>query len=115
MGERPTRQERAPLRASPVRPHPRIRPPAYASGVELGLPGVDDPRRLDVREWLAAHPHPSGRQLAEAGYVVPHWAPPFGTDADPLTQLAIDEELRAAGVRRPGNPIGTGWGGAGSG
>jgi alkylation response protein AidB-like acyl-CoA dehydrogenase len=77
--------------------------------VDLGLP--DDPRRIPVREWLAAHPHPSGRQLAEAGYVVPHWAPPFGLDADPLTQLVIDEELRAAGVRRPVNPIGIGWAG----
>jgi 3-oxochol-4-en-24-oyl-CoA dehydrogenase len=64
-----------------------------------------------VREWLAAHPNPSGRQLAEAGYVVPHWASPFGLDADPLTQLMIDEELRAAHVRRPVNPIGIGWAG----
>jgi len=79
--------------------------------VDLGLPGEGDPRRTEVRQWLAAHPHPSGRQLAEAGYVVPHWAPPFGLDADPLTQLMIDEELRAAGVRRPINPIGIGWAG----
>jgi alkylation response protein AidB-like acyl-CoA dehydrogenase len=79
--------------------------------VDLGLPGNDDPRRVEVRHWLAAHPHPSGRQLAEAGYVVPHWAPPFGLDADPLTQLMIDDELRAAGVRRPINPIGIGWAG----
>jgi alkylation response protein AidB-like acyl-CoA dehydrogenase len=79
--------------------------------VELGLPGADDPRRLVVKEWLAAHPNPSGRQLAEAGYVVPHWAPPFGHDADPLTQLMIDEELRAARVRRPNNPMGIGWAG----
>ena len=62
-------------------------------------------------EWLAAHPHPTGRQLAEAGYVVPHWATPFGLDADPLTQLVIDEELRRGGVRRPINPIGIGWAG----
>ena len=79
--------------------------------MDLGLPGDDDPRRLRVREWLAEHPHPSGRQLAEAGYVVPHWAPPFGLDADPLTQLVIDEELRRGGVRRPINPIGIGWAG----
>jgi len=79
--------------------------------VDLGLPGQDDPRRAEVRQWLAAHPRPSGRQLAEAGYVVPHWAPPFGRDADPLTQLMIDEELRAAGVHRPINPIGIGWAG----
>ena len=79
--------------------------------MDLGLPGEDDPRRLGVREWLATHPHPSGRQLAEAGYVAPHWAPPFGLDADPLTQLMIDEELRVAGVHRPVNPIGIGWAG----
>jgi alkylation response protein AidB-like acyl-CoA dehydrogenase len=79
--------------------------------VDLGLPGDDDPRRRPVREWLAGHRHPTGRQLAEAGYVVPHWAPPYGLDADPLTQLMIDEELRRAGVRRPVNPIGIGWAG----
>jgi alkylation response protein AidB-like acyl-CoA dehydrogenase len=79
--------------------------------VDLGLPGDDDPRRRAVRDWLEAHPHPTGRQLAEAGYVVPHWAAPYGLDADPLAQLMIDEELRAAGVRRPINPIGIGWAG----
>ena len=79
--------------------------------MDLGLPGADDPRRVEVREWLAANQNPSGRQLAEAGYVVPHWAPPFGRDADPLTQLMIDEELRAAKVHRPINPIGIGWAG----
>ena len=79
--------------------------------MDLGLPGDDDPGRRRVREWLAQHPHATGRQLAEAGYVVPHWASPYGLDADPLTQLVIDDELRAAGVRRPINPIGIGWAG----
>jgi alkylation response protein AidB-like acyl-CoA dehydrogenase len=79
--------------------------------VDLGLPGDDDPRRAEVREWLAAHPHPTGRQLSEAGYVAPHWAPPFGRDADPVTQLLLDEELRRANIRRPVNPIGIGWAG----
>ena len=36
---------------------------------------------------------------------------PYGLDADPLTQLMIDEELRRKGVRRPINPIGIGWAG----
>jgi 3-oxochol-4-en-24-oyl-CoA dehydrogenase len=88
--------------------------------VDVGLPDHsvppgDDPATADarrrVRAWLATHPRPTGRQLAEAGYVVPHWAPPFGLDADPSAQLAIDEEIRAAGVRRPINPIGIGWAG----
>jgi alkylation response protein AidB-like acyl-CoA dehydrogenase len=69
----------------------------------------DDPRRLAVRAWLAAHPNPSGRDLAAAGYVVPHWPAPYGLDADPEHQLVIDEELAAAGARRPLNPIGIGW------
>ncbi len=79
--------------------------------MDLGLPGDDDPRRAGVRAWIARHHNPSPRQLAEAGYVVPHWAPPYGLDADPLTQLVIDEELRRAQVRRPVNPIGIGWAG----
>ncbi len=49
--------------------------------------------------------------MAEAGYVAPHWPPPWGLDADPITQLVIDEELRRAGVARPVNPIGIGWAG----
>ncbi len=79
--------------------------------MDFDLPPDDDPRRLAVREWLAAHPSPSGRDLAEAGYVVPHWPPPYGIDADPIHQILIDEELTAAGVSRPSNPIGIGWAG----
>jgi alkylation response protein AidB-like acyl-CoA dehydrogenase len=79
--------------------------------VDLDLPADDDPRRLAVRDWLATHPAPTGRQLADAGYVAPHWPAPYGIDADPVHQLIIDDELRAAGVRRPVNPIGIGWAG----
>jgi alkylation response protein AidB-like acyl-CoA dehydrogenase len=79
--------------------------------MDFELPGDDDPRRVAVREWVAAHPGASGRDLAEAGYVAPHWPPPYGLDADPIHQLLIDDELRAAGVRRPTNPIGIGWAG----
>ena len=79
--------------------------------MDLDLPTDDDPRRQGVRAWLSANPAPTGRQLAEAGYVVPHWPQPWGLDADPIMQLVIDEELKAAGVRRPVNPIGIGWAG----
>jgi alkylation response protein AidB-like acyl-CoA dehydrogenase len=79
--------------------------------VDFELPPDDDPRRLAVRDWLAEHPQPSGRDLAEAGYVAPHWPRPWGLDADPIHQLLIDEELAAAGVRRPANMIGIGWAG----
>jgi alkylation response protein AidB-like acyl-CoA dehydrogenase len=79
--------------------------------VDFELPGDDDPRRVAVREWLTANPSPTGRQLAEAGYVAPHWPRPWGLDADPIHQILIDEELAAAGVRRPSNTIGIGWAG----
>jgi alkylation response protein AidB-like acyl-CoA dehydrogenase len=51
------------------------------------------------------------RRLAEAGYVAPHWPRPWGLDASPWEQLAIDDALRAAGAPRPMNPIGIGWAG----
>ena len=75
------------------------------------LPADDDPRRSAVRAWLADHPSPSGRELAEAGYVAPHWPAPWGLGADPVQQLIIDDELSKANVRRPTNPIGIGWAG----
>ena len=71
----------------------------------------DHPARIAVRAFLTEFQNPTGRQLADAGYVVPHWPKPYGLDADPRAQLIIDEELRAAGVRRPINPIGIGWAG----
>ena len=79
--------------------------------MDFELPGPDDPRRLAVREWLASNPRPSGRSLAEAGYVAPHWPRPWGIDADPIHQLVIDDELGKAHVARPQNPIGIGWAG----
>ena len=75
------------------------------------MPPDDDPRRVQVRTWLQSHPTPSGRELAEAGYVAPHWPAPWGLDADPIHQLLVDHELRRAGLRRPMNPIGIGWAG----
>jgi 3-oxochol-4-en-24-oyl-CoA dehydrogenase len=79
--------------------------------VDFELPPDDDPRRIEVRRWLDEHPSPSGRSLAEAGLVAPHWPRPWGLDADPIHQLVIDDELRRAEVRRPVNMIGIGWAG----
>ena len=79
--------------------------------MDFQLPAADGPRRLAVREWLADHPRPTGRELAEAGLVAPHWPRPWGLDADPIHQLIIDDELGRAKVRRPVNPIGIGWAG----
>jgi alkylation response protein AidB-like acyl-CoA dehydrogenase len=74
-------------------------------------PADDHPGRVAVRSLLAEHPAPTARQLAEAGLVCPHWPRPWGLDADPVAQLAVDEELAAAGIVRPENQIGTGWAG----
>ncbi len=79
--------------------------------MDFDLPSENDPRRIAVREWLAANPRPTGRQLAEAGYVAPHWPQPWGLSADPIHQLIIDDELNRAEVRRPSNAIGIGWAG----
>ena len=77
--------------------------------MDFDLPPEDHPTRQRVREWIAANPQPSGRDLAEAGYVVPHWPPPWGLDAHPIDQLVIDDELSRAEIRRPSNQIGIGW------
>jgi alkylation response protein AidB-like acyl-CoA dehydrogenase len=70
-----------------------------------------DPRRLELRAWLTAHPNPSGRDLVEAKLVAPAWPEPWGRNASAEYQLLIDDELRRAQVRRPINPIGIGWAG----
>ena len=77
--------------------------------MDFEIAADDDPRRELVRSWLAEHPAPDGRALAEGGWVVPHWPAPYGHSADPVFQLIIDDELARAGVSRPVNPIGIGW------
>ncbi len=72
---------------------------------------LEDPRRIELRSWLAAHPNPSGPELAEAGLSAPHLAPPWGRGADATYQLLIDDELTRAKVHLPINPIGIGWAG----
>ncbi len=79
--------------------------------MDLALPGSEHAARRRVRQWLEDHPRPSPRQLAESGYVAPHWPVPWGLGADAVSQLVIDDELRSAGVRRPQNQIGIGWAG----
>lgn len=73
------------------------------------LPGLEDPRRQQVRKWISSHPAPTGVELAQAGYVAPHLPKPYGLEADPMHQLIIDDELRQAGIKRPDNIIGIGW------
>ena len=85
--------------------------------MDFDLPVEAETYRDEVRAFLREHA-PDGRfppdwnvRLAEAGYVAPHWPKPWGRDANPVQQLVIDEELRAAEAPRPLNPIGIGWAG----
>ncbi len=75
------------------------------------LPPEATAYRGELQKWFAAHPKASARELAEAGFVAPHWPKPWGLDASPAKQLAIDAELAVAGLRRPSNLIGIGWAG----
>ncbi len=81
------------------------------------LPPEAETYRQEVRAFLDEHapggryPPDFGRRLARAGMVAPHWPRPWGLDASPLQQLAIDEVLRERRAPRPVNPIGIGWAG----
>ncbi|MEY2975131.1 MAG: hypothetical protein RIR49_1551 [Actinomycetota bacterium] len=80
--------------------------------MDFDFPPDDDPRRREIRAWLADNPSPTNEDLHAAGLIVPHWPRPWGLDADPMHQLIIDEELRRAGVSRTSvstNAIGVGW------
>ena len=57
-------------------------------------------RSTDKSTWRA--------QLADSGYLVPHWPRPWGLDATAVEQLAIDAELKAARIVRPHLTI-AGW------
>ena len=46
--------------------------------------------------------------LIDEGYAMPHWPKPWGRDAGPVEQLVIEEEFKAAGIKRPALGI-TGW------
>jgi alkylation response protein AidB-like acyl-CoA dehydrogenase len=46
------------------------------------------------------------KDLAERGYLAPHWPEPWGRGAGAVEQLVIDEELGRAGIRRPHLAVG---------
>jgi len=62
----------------------------------------------DALELAALDKKEQRDKLIETGYVMPHWPKPFGRAADAVAQLVIEEEFRAAGVKRPDYGI-TGW------
>jgi alkylation response protein AidB-like acyl-CoA dehydrogenase len=76
----------------------------------LDLPPEAEAFRDEVRafaEEVGALPKEERRpRLVEAGYLVPHWSPPWGRDAGAVEQLVIDQELRAAKIRVPHLQVG---------
>ncbi|MCW2533070.1 MAG: Isovaleryl-CoA dehydrogenase 1 [Blastococcus sp.] len=79
-----------------------------AYGVDLP-PEAEEYRaaaRAFVETYRATPEADRRRVIAESGYLVPHWPPPFGRGASPVEQLVIEEELAA--VETPNLGI-TGW------
>ena len=64
--------------------------------------------RADAAEITALDTQAQRDRLIETGYVMPHWPEPWGRAADAVEQLVIEEEFRAAGIKRPDYSI-TGW------
>jgi 3-oxochol-4-en-24-oyl-CoA dehydrogenase len=62
----------------------------------------------DAVEFAALDKAAQRDKLIATGYVMPHWPKPWGRAADAVEQLVIEEEFRAAGVKRPDYGI-TGW------
>src|SRR6202035_419628 len=64
--------------------------------------------RADAAEIAALDKQAQRDKLIETGYVMPHWPKPWGLAADAVEQLVIEEEFRAAGIKRTDYGI-TGW------
>ncbi|WP_297698519.1 acyl-CoA dehydrogenase [Mycobacterium sp.] len=64
--------------------------------------------RADATAIAALDKEAQRDKLIETGYVMPHWPKPWGRAADAVEQLVIEEEFRAAGIKRPDYGI-TGW------
>jgi alkylation response protein AidB-like acyl-CoA dehydrogenase len=79
--------------------------------MNLELPGDEHPIRQQFKKWLSEHETYSNRELAEGGWVVPHWPRPWGHDLSPIDQLVIEDELKKNKVQKPSNQIGIGWAG----
>jgi 3-oxochol-4-en-24-oyl-CoA dehydrogenase len=78
----------------------------------IDLPPEAEPIRAAIRpdvDRLAALTGDERKQaLIETGYAMPHWPKPWGRDAKAIEQLVIEQELRAAGIKRPSLGI-TSW------
>jgi 3-oxochol-4-en-24-oyl-CoA dehydrogenase len=78
----------------------------------IELPPEAEPVRAAVGPDVARLRDLAGEQrkqaLIESGYAMPHWPKPWGRDATAIEQLVIEQELTAAGIKRPSLGI-TSW------
>jgi alkylation response protein AidB-like acyl-CoA dehydrogenase len=76
-----------------------------ARELPVELPAEAEAIRPAVAEWIAdlkSRPKDEwNRRIADEGYLVPHWPSPWGRGASAVEQVVIDQEFRAAGIRRP--------------
>ena len=80
--------------------------------LRLDLPAEAEAHRAPVRDFIAELREQDrdgwNRELADGGWISPHWPTPWGRDADGLAQIVIDEEFREARIRRPHLQV-AGW------
>ena len=93
------REAIADLAARGVRTRPTIELPPEAEGFR------QEAQRF-VERYRTLPRDDRRKALCESGYLVPHWPKPWGRDAGPIEQLAIEEAFR--GVGRPDLSI-SGW------
>ncbi|MEB3959714.1 acyl-CoA dehydrogenase family protein [Streptomyces kunmingensis] len=71
--------------------------------LRCALPAEANGYREEARAVIAGvrglDPAAARRALAPTGYAAPHLPPPYGLGAGPVQQLAVQEELSAAGVK----------------
>ncbi|MFJ7946074.1 acyl-CoA dehydrogenase [Streptomyces sp. NPDC096354] len=94
----------------------RLRAARLAEGgarreLSLELPAEAARHRDEARETIAAarglDPEAARRALAPTGYAAPHLPAPYGLDAGPVQQLAVQQELAEQGVKVSGLGIAT--------
>jgi alkylation response protein AidB-like acyl-CoA dehydrogenase len=78
--------------------------------LRVDLPAAAQPLRTQIRDELAAiaalEPPARIGRLAADGWVTPHLPRPWGRGSEPLEQVVIAQEMKAAGLRGPALMIG---------
>ena len=78
----------------------------------IDLPPEAEAFRTEVRAFIeriqGLDANAQRDAMIETGYAMPHWPKPWGREAGAVEQLVIEQELSAAGIKKPSYGI-TGW------